>query len=438
MKRMWLAALLSVAVVCAGAAPMFAVIGTIDNVPAATLLLPYFEVDLDNPAGVTTLMSINNASATAVLAHVVIWTDLSVHVLDFNIYLTGYDVQSINLRDVLVHGNLPLTADDARDPSDTISNQGPASQDISFPGCAGILPYANPALNALYLDHVQSTLTGQPSDLFFNGLCSGIDHGDRLARGYVTVDAVNQCSTNFPPDVGYFVSGGNGVATNQNVLWGDYIYVNSEQNFANGDTLVHIEADPTLGLANYTFYYRYTNFNGSPGADNREGLGNVFAVRYLDGGVFSGGSSLKVWRDSKRSINPFSCNANFPNPFPLGQSQIVVFDEEENFETPQGCQISPCLPQEGIIPFPWEAQNTEVGSADLPVGPSFGWIYLNLNSTVPGSQVNFEPLMQNWVAVEMRSEGRYSVGFGAIQLGNVTDGFIEDPCIGPGCFPSVD
>ncbi|MEO8277000.1 MAG: hypothetical protein ABI639_12350 [Thermoanaerobaculia bacterium] len=424
MKRLLVASLLAVL-----AAPAFAVIGTIDDVPAATLLLPYFEVDLDNPAGVTTLMSINNASATAILAHVVLWTDLSVHILDFNVYLTGYDVQSLNLRDILVNGNLPLTASAGQDPTDTISNKGPASQDINFASCNGVLPYTNPALNATYLDHVQSALTGQPSDVFFDGLCSGIDHGDRIARGYVTVDTVNQCSTNFPPDVGYFAPGGAGVATNQNVLWGDYFYVNSEQNFANGDTLVHIEADATLGAANYTFYYRYTNFNGVPGADNREGLGNIFAVRYLNGGDFDGGSSLEVWRDSKRSINPFNCNANFPSPFPLGQNQVVVFDEEENFETPQGCDISPCLPQEGITPFPWEAQRTFVGSPELPAAPDFGWIYLNLNLAVVNTQVPFEPLMQNWVSVEMDAIGRFSAGFDAIQLGNVTDGVFEDPCI---------
>src|SRR3954451_22946129 len=82
----------------------FAVICTIDDVPAATLLLPYFEVDLTGGqagSGVTTLFSINNASATAVLAHVVVWSDLSVPVLDFNVYLTGYDVQSVNMRDIL-------------------------------------------------------------------------------------------------------------------------------------------------------------------------------------------------------------------------------------------------------------------------------------------------------------------------------------------------
>src|SRR5258708_31510510 len=80
-----------VAALPAFAASAAATICTIDAVPAATLLLPYFEVDLNNPNGLTTLFSVNNASATAALVHVVIWSDLSVPVLDFNIYLTGYD-----------------------------------------------------------------------------------------------------------------------------------------------------------------------------------------------------------------------------------------------------------------------------------------------------------------------------------------------------------
>ena len=54
--------------------PAAAAICTVDAVPAATLLLPYFEVDLANPSGTQTLFSINNASATAVLVHVVIWS----------------------------------------------------------------------------------------------------------------------------------------------------------------------------------------------------------------------------------------------------------------------------------------------------------------------------------------------------------------------------
>src|ERR1051325_5133543 len=82
----------------------FALIGTIDDVPAATLLLPYFEVDLNSAHGINTLFSINNASATAVLAHVTVWTDQSVPALDFDVYLTGYDVQTISLRDIFVNG----------------------------------------------------------------------------------------------------------------------------------------------------------------------------------------------------------------------------------------------------------------------------------------------------------------------------------------------
>src|SRR5436305_6675816 len=122
----------------ASAVPASAVICTVDAVPAATLLLPYFEVDLNNPNGLTTLFSINNASATAVLAHVVVWSDLSVPVLDFNIYLTGYDVQTINLRDILVNGVLPRTASAGQDPGDTISPKGQFSQDINFASCQGL------------------------------------------------------------------------------------------------------------------------------------------------------------------------------------------------------------------------------------------------------------------------------------------------------------
>src|SRR6185369_1389066 len=118
MKKLAVALALTSLVALGGQA--FAVICTVDDVPAATLLLPYFEVNLSDSNGQTTLFSINNASATAVLAHVVVWSDLSVPVLDFNVYLTGYDVQSINMRDILA-GALPQTASAGQDPTDTIS-----------------------------------------------------------------------------------------------------------------------------------------------------------------------------------------------------------------------------------------------------------------------------------------------------------------------------
>jgi hypothetical protein len=422
-----------------------ALIGTIDDVPAATLLLPYFEVNLDDVNGVQTLFSINNASDVALLAHVVVWSDLSVPVLDFNIYLTGYDVVTINLRDIFVTGNLPRTADLARDPGDVISNQGLFSADVTFPSCAGFLP--PPQLPQDFIDHLQNSLTGQASGIL-NGLCAGQRLNDRIARGYITVDTVNACNLDFPFTPGYFINGGLGTATNQNVLWGDYFYVNAGQNFAQGETLVHIEACPGTGLyptpgtfstwgtypqggcggetdttGEYTFYGRYVAWTA---ADNREPLGTNFAVRFLNGGIFSGGTDILSWRDAKVNQGAFTCPATAgvrPPWYPLGQEQIVIFDEEENPEVPTTLPVSPPRPGTSLIPFPAEANRTPVDGPGLPVTPTFGWLYLNLNHTELGNPNPPEdPLAaQAWVTAVMDAEGRFSVGFDAIQLDNATE-----------------
>src|SRR5881398_373624 len=67
--------------------------------PAATLLLPYFEVDVSGNSGQTTLFTVTNVSRYPQIARVTLWTDLAYPLFTFNLYLTGYDVQSINLAD---------------------------------------------------------------------------------------------------------------------------------------------------------------------------------------------------------------------------------------------------------------------------------------------------------------------------------------------------
>lgn len=400
-----------------------AVIGTVDDVPAATLLLPYFEVDLANTGGLTTLFSVNNASATAVLAHVVVWSDLSVPVLDFNIYLTGYDVQTVNMRDI-INGTLPRTASAGQDPGDTISPKGVFSQDINFASCTGQLPLG--PLSATYIDHLKKSLTGQASSLL-GGRCAGQVFGDNIARGYVTIDTVNNCTLRFPGDAGYFVAGGTGDATNQNVLWGDYFFVTPDENYASGETMVHIEASATNPETSvpgqYTFYGRYVTWTA---ADNREPLATNFATRYILGAAFSGGTDLIAWRDSKVNQGAFTCPASMgvrPSWYPLGQEQIVIFDEQEHPEVPQTTPVSPPLPNEGIIPFPAEAQRTAVDGEDFPVSFNFGWLFLNLNATVAaaGNNPPEDPLAaQAWIETIMSAEGRYSVGFDAIKLDSAT------------------
>jgi hypothetical protein len=389
--------------------------------PAATLLLPYFEQDLGSLNSPTTVFSVNNSSQQAVLAHIVVWSDLSVPVLSFNIYLTGYDVQTISLRNLLVTGLLPQTASLGQDPGNTISPQGALSQDIDFASCNGQLP--PPVLPASFIQHLQRSLTGQSSAIFGNR-CAGQAFGDGIARGYITVDTVSNCTLRFPGDPGYFSAGGTGDATNDNVLWGDYYYLDPATGAAEGNTLVHIVADAidpeTSTPGEYTFYGRYVGWTA---ADNRRPLGTNFATRFLDGGFFAGGTSLVVWRDSKVNQGHFTCPAlagSRPNWYQMGQENVLIFDEEEQVSNPQSIPSSP-LPAGLFTPFPAEAQRVVVGGSDFPVPFTFGWLTLNLNTTVnpAGAVPPVDPTAaQAWVAVKMSAGGQFSIGFDAIQLDN--------------------
>jgi hypothetical protein len=391
--------------------PASAVIGTIDAVPAATLLLPYFEVELDDngvPAvgGFNTVFSINNASDLAVLAHVTVWTDQSVPVLSFDVYLTGYDVQTISLRDVF-NGNLPRTASAGQDSADTISPQGPLSQDVNFASCSGRLPYTNPVLGSTLLNHLRASTQGKPSTVF-GGKCAGSKQGDTKARGYITVDTVNACNLEFPSNGSSYAP----FLTNQNVLWGNVFYVNPAENFAQGDTLVHIEACSTCFTpGDHTFYGRY---NGATAVDAREPLPTTMAAVYQNGGAASGGTDYLVWRETNAAAAAYDCSLQGPPSwYPLSFFQILIFDEQEDVVDAEPCWWGEpgCTPTV-LIP---NAANRIDAAIDLPTPFNFGWIHLNLQHpaiTYP------DPYAQMWLTTVVDTDGRFSIGFPAIQLDN--------------------
>lgn len=366
---------------------------TIDEVPAATLLLPYFEVDLARPTGITTLLSVNNASNGPVLVKAEVWTDLGVPIFGFNVYLSGFDVQTINLHDIFVDGRLPQT------------QKGP------FASCTGQLP--PPPIPAALVADYRRALTGK-SVALLNNACAGRVFRDNIARGYITIDTVNNCTLRFPGDPGYFSPGGTGDATNQNVLWGDYSYVNQSTNLAEGSPLVHIEAnaqDPETSVAGqYTFYGKFVNWTG---ADNREPLPTTFGVRYLKGAVGTSTTTadLIVWRDSKVNQNGFKCGT-LPSWYPLGQERIEVADEAEHHY------------KLNRKPFPAVAQRVRVGPLPLPTRYPFGWMHVNLNTSVPAAGANppEDPAAaQAWVStvqVATTGTGKLSIGYDALQIDN--------------------
>jgi len=395
LKRVWIAAFLGLALAASGQAATC----TIDQVPGATLLLPYFEVDIDDPAGKDTIFTINNASATAVLTHVIVWTDMSVEALDFNVYLTGYDMQTISLGLIVRDGILPVTATAGQDPTDTISPQGPISQDINFASCNNFFPYDEPALDEEFLTgHLQPILTGGASSVY--GKCGGYDYGDNVARGYVTIDTMNSCTLETPCDPNYL-----NYISFQNVLWGDWFLVEGGDNFAQGDAMVALEAFPVqvpqpYPFVNGTFWGRCVG--GGIYGDYREPLPSILAGVFYDNAAFTGGTDYLVWRDSNAPSTPgFSCAAG-PSWFPLEQRAVYVFDEEENLEE-GGCTISPC-PEEDIY-FPIEAQRVPVAAFQSTF--ESGWTLLDLNT--------LGEYHQAWVVTMFKAEGRYAAGIAAAQ-----------------------
>ncbi|HEY2323208.1 MAG TPA: hypothetical protein VGJ82_10145 [Thermoanaerobaculia bacterium] len=345
--------------------------------PAATLLLPFFEVDVTKSVSdaANTIFSIINTSRAPQTARVTIWTDYAHPAVWFNVYLTGFDVEPISLYDVLVDGKLPPV---------------PATAPDACRAVAGDLPSST----AAQLRQMLTTGVVASSDCKVGGV-----HG--LATGYVTIDLVNACSPVSPLEPVYYSQ----VLAYDNVLTGDYEDVHPDKgigNFAGGSPLVHIKAIPNGGGTStatplpYTFYDRYTPA-AAKRVDRRQPLPSSFMSRFIQGGTSALFTDFAFWREAASPGGCVATNATMP------VATVVRFDE---FENPTMTAIMPSSPATSSL--------STASSAFPPLyGASLtGWMYIDLdNHTLTRPS-------QNWITVRMRAEGRYGVTYDAIALKN--------------------
>ena len=420
--------------------------------PAATLLLPYFEVETAT-RGTDTLFTIVNTSRFPQIAHVTLWTDWSSPVLDFNVFLTGYDVQGLSLYDIIVNG--VIAPPSGTSSTTTIGVAGANTGGIGAPA----LNTANPRLTTTacaglpgtlptdVVAAVRGALTTGANAAFCGGDQIGGNHGTR-AIGYATVDVVATCNTLLPTDPAYY--GPTGLLYD-NVLTGDYQQVgpspagSAGTGFdAGGTELVHIRAIPEGGPAGvvvptnlpWTFYNRYN----SSDSNRRQPLPSTWAARWINGGTAGLSTDFKIWREGITGGGAGAgggCDVAANSA--LAVTGIVRFDEAENsFGFGSNPICSPLCGPGGVPPLP-ETSRTNVATTNFPPLPGSstavgGWMYLNLSNggqsvSVPGqpnAMTEFagtaaRTTSQNWVIDSLFGNignARLSVDFNATWLAN--------------------
>jgi hypothetical protein len=470
MKRFLTLALVG-ALVLGVSSVVYANVCAFDAAPAATLLFPFVTYNYDlGFDGYNTLFAITNVSSEATIAHVTVWTDFSVAILDFNILLTGYDVQTLSIRDILKDGKLPVTTIAGHTTQEGINDDGPISESNSIlpwdftqpldePEATSVLSadarcttgdsaypgrYATPIppqILELFKGWLQSsqTATWKHSDLCSFGssytpIPSPWMYNRTTASDtwmYITVDVVETCNKTFPDEAGYWVPAvGGGEARYDNILIGDVIWVNSTDRLSEASTAVHIEADTELGLVAtegvdgfpVSFYHRYSVMGPDNVSDYREPLPTAWAFRYFGARTEGLDTIIRAWKGSSidaivpdLKISPVS-----EAPTAMTATNVLAYtyyawDEEENVLTttqvpwsqPGGQSVVP-----NLLPLETQEVNVEQFNTVADSGwMLFVWPASNFYTESPLDATGCEDLYdlyQTWMGVKFTATGQYS------------------------------
>ena len=470
MKRFVTLALVS-ALVLGASSMVYANVCAFDAVPAATILFPFVTLDYNAPlSGVSTSFSITNVSAEAQVVHVTVWTDFSAAILDFNILLTGYDVISMNIRDILINGQLPVTKFEAHDGAEGVADNGPVSSDNTASGATWIENLMDDPQSTLNLGDRCNTTNSSYPGLYstpippgFLGLFQGylqvsqtVDrvhsndcfqtYGDTYTLApapfwaerdttfptnmYITADVVENCNKLFPDAFGYFAT----EARFDNVLIGDVLWTSVADRYSEAGNAVHLEADldlasvatiePTSGLP-ISFYHRYASFEGV--SDFREPLPTAWAFRYLGAGLANIGTDVRVWKGSTSfgktydlervgtvAVSPDSLTASNCHAY-----TYYAWDEDEMVTSVTSVPWS--MPGgEAVIPnlIPLETQQVPVEQFDTP--GAFGWMLFvwpasNYVNNGAGLEDDF---YQTWMGVRYNAFGDWSAAIDGAVMAN--------------------
>jgi hypothetical protein len=399
--------------------------------PAATLLLPYFEVDFSAPPqfAVQTLFTIQNTTALPQIANVTLWTDLGYPAYSFPVFLTGYDVQPFNLYDLFANSTIVSTLSDVQLPVNPTPGSQPVETNPNFlAGAAAAcrnVPGALPP--SLVADLRQIFTVGKTA----TGCQVGTVHVNAI--GYITIDVVATCAAKSPASLDYA-----SILLYDNVLTGDYeqLVARGGKSYAQGSPLVHIRAIPEGGPAGalvgtslpYTFYDRYTIAQPSRTIDRRQPLPSVFAPRYIAGGPGGLNTKLKIWREGVTTASA-ACT-DYAKNSAIRFTEAVRFDEHENATIVSLCCCVTCPPPPPGPPLTvnLSASDTNTLGAFSTSGDVGGWLYLNLSNggstSYSAARPGFAPPTvivrpsQAWVITSMFAEPTYATETTAIALGN--------------------
>lgn len=425
-----------------------------DAVPAASLLFPFVAIDYNegSQSGINTVISITNLSHQAHLTKVTIWTDYGFPMLSFNVALTGYDVQTIDIRDILVQGQLPVTKTEPHSSTEGATPDGPVSPHGTSPAgwIDGLLPapeptnvlercdttsrgypglYATP-IPPSFLDLFKAFLSvSQSADRMYSDSCTQPYDVEADPPGsyewfiqrdvtgptwmYITVDLVETCDNLRPTDPGYWgpTSEEEAIVASDNVLTGD-VYWLSTAGAAAGKA-VHLEADRNFSRVvsatsegtPISFYHSLTTLNDLP-SDMREPLPTAWALRYAElSGYpdYNNSARIRVWKGSTSLEQPPDLEV-YPDPEQADELRAsncygytyYAWDEDEMVVSVWGGCWGDHPPSRNLFPL----RTQEVSVEQLRLAGYRGWLlFVWPSSNYPEGVASAPEYYQTWMGV---------------------------------------